>query len=329
MTGQQLDDRLEQVLTNEQAIEDETTRAEGAEQTLQDNIDAEELARQQAIEAEAAARDEAIAAERERAEGVEATKANASDVYTKTEANDAIDAAVLVEKERAEGAEQILQENIDAEAGTRAQDDEGLQGQINEIVSGDTTVGLSSSNAAVFADGENHGVNFTATSSPTPADITFKEKGSGEEGETVENVNSHVFPVTVNSTTQVTKTYQAAFIVAGVNKGIREASVKLVYPIFVGAGVNYAGGSFTQASVRPNPAGQYNITTALGDHLLFDVPAGMTISKVLLYDDPSFPTEVAVEPVASSRTGRDGSAYTCYQSVSTFAAGTHKYKVES
>ena len=289
MTGPELDDRLAQVLTNEQAIADETTRAES----------------------------------------VEATKANASDVYTKTEADDAIDAAVLVEKERAEGAEQTLQENIDAEAGTRAQEDEGLQGQINEIVSGDTTVNLASSNAAVFADGENKAVNFTATSEPTPATVTFKEKNSGGEGETVENVNSHVFPVTVKSDSQVTKTYQATFIVAGVNKGVREATVKLVYPVFVGAGSNYDGGSFTQVSVRPNPAGQYNITTALGDRLLFDVPAGMTISKVLLYDDPSFPTEVAVEPVASSRTGRDGSAYTCYQSVGTFAAGTHTYKVES
>lgn len=253
MTGPELDDRLAQVLTNEQAIADETIRAEGAEQ--------------------------------------------------------------------------ILQENIDAEAGTRAQEDEGLQGQINEIVSGDTTVNLASSNAAVFADGENKAVNFTATSEPTPATVTFKEKNSGGEGETVENVNSHVFPVTVKSDSQVTKTYQAAFIVAGVNKGIREASVKLVYPIFVGAGVNYAGATFAEQSARPTPAGTYNITTALGDHLLFDVPAGMSISKVLLYDDPSFPTEVAVEPVESTRTGRDGSAYTCYQSVGTFAAGTHLYKV--
>lgn len=238
--------------------------------------------------------------------------------------------AQVLENETAIANETAAREEaVTEEAGIRSDEDTNLQGQINQIVSGDTTVNLASSNAAVFADGENKTVNFTATSEPTPATVTFKEKNSSGEGETVENVNSHVFPVTVKSDSQVTKTYQAAFIVAGVNKGVREATVKLVYPVFVGAGANYAGGTFVEQSARPTPAGTCNITTELGDRLLFDVPAGMTISKVLLYDDPSFPTEVAVEPVASSRTGRDGSAYTCYQSVSTFAAGTHTYKVES
>ena len=225
-------------------------------------------------------------------------------------------------KVRAEFAEAMQTENRE-----RIATDENLQQQINEIVSGDTGVALSASPVAVFADGADKTVEFTATSSPTAADITFKEKNAGGEGETVEGVNSHVFPVTVNSTSQETKTYQASFVVAGVSKGTKEASVKLVYPMFVGAGADYAGGLFEEQSARPTPAGTYNIETAQGDHLLFDVPEGMSISKVLLYDNPQFPTEVAVETVASSRTGLDGSAYTCFQSVSTFAAGTHAYKV--
>lgn len=202
-----------------------------------------------------------------------------------------------------------------------------IQKEIDEIISGGTTVMLSASPAAVFADGTDKNVNFTAASSPTPAKVTFKEKGSGGEGETVDDVTSHVFQVVVSSEAQGTKTYQAAFEVAGVSKGVKEASVKMVYQVFVGAGADYAGGSFTGQTARATPAGTYNITTEDGDHLLFDVPAGMSISRVQLYDNPNFPTDVAVEIIPSGRTGRDGSAYTCYQSVSTFAAGTHAYRV--
>lgn len=202
-----------------------------------------------------------------------------------------------------------------------------LQAQIDEIVSGSTTVGLQAIDAAVLADGTEHTVGFLAYSSPTKADITFKEKDSSEPGDTVENVNSHEFDVVVSSESQTTVTYQASFTVQGVSKGTKDASVKLVYPIFIGSGVDYAGATFAESTVRPTPAGVYDITTLAGDHLMFDLPEGMEITKVLLYDDPSFVTEIEMETVVSSRTGLDGSAYTCSQSVGTFAAGTHTYKV--
>lgn len=202
-----------------------------------------------------------------------------------------------------------------------------IQQEIDEIISGAATVTLSASPTAVFADGTGKNVNFTAASSPTPAKVTFKEKDSGGEGETVDDVTSHVFQVVINSEAQGTKTYQAAFEVAGVSKGVKEASVKLVYQVFVGAGADYEGATFEGQTARPTPAGEYDISTHEGDHLMFDVPSGMSISRVQLYDNPDFPTDVAVTVIQSSRTGLDGSEYVCYQSVGTFAEGTHRYKV--
>jgi hypothetical protein len=94
MTGQELSERLDKVLTNEDAIADvEETKADAA-----DVYNKSEVYTKQQTNAE-------ITAERDRAEAVEATKANAADVYTKTAADEKIAADVLVEKNRAEGVE--------------------------------------------------------------------------------------------------------------------------------------------------------------------------------------------------------------------------------
>lgn len=99
MTGPELEARLGKVLANETAIADETLRAQGAEATKANASDVYTKSQTDA------AIDADVLAEKQRAEAAEATKANASDVYTKSQTDAAIDADVLVEKQRAEAAE--------------------------------------------------------------------------------------------------------------------------------------------------------------------------------------------------------------------------------
>lgn len=197
-----------------------------------------------------------------------------------------------------------------------------LQQQIDAIVSGNAQVNLTASPTAVFADGEDKDVTLTATSSPTPADVTIAGVGSAT------NITSKAFAVVINSTTQKKQTYTATFTVAGVNKGSKSATVSLVYPFYYGAGETLATAAMTQyPTAKASPAGTYNVTIGAGDHIYFEVPAGMSISRVQLYDNPNFPTDVEMQTVTTERTGADGSAYTAYESVSTFAAGTHAFRV--
>ena len=98
-------------------VGEEETRAEGAEQTLQQNINTEAKDRQQAdttLDGKIAANTQAIAEEKTRAEGAEQV----------------LDGKVAEEKTRAEGAEQTLQGNINTEAQTRQQADQTLDGKI-------------------------------------------------------------------------------------------------------------------------------------------------------------------------------------------------------
>lgn len=95
----------------------EKTRAEGAEQTLQQGINAEAQTRQQAdqtLNGKIADNTQAIAVEQTRAEGVEQT----------------LDGKIAAEKTRAEGAEGSLQAAIGSEAQTRQQADQTLDGKI-------------------------------------------------------------------------------------------------------------------------------------------------------------------------------------------------------
>ena len=99
MTGPELEERLGKVLENESAIADETTRAQTVEASKANASDVYTKAQTDA------AIDADVLAERQRAELAEASKANASDVYTKAQTDAAIDADVLAERQRAELAE--------------------------------------------------------------------------------------------------------------------------------------------------------------------------------------------------------------------------------
>ena len=110
-------------------VGEEETRAEGAEQTLQGNIDTEMQARQQAdqtLDGKIADNTQAIAAEQTRAEGAEQV----------------IDGKIAAEKTRAEGAEGSLQTAIGNEAQIRQQADQTLDGKIagnTQAIAGEKT----------------------------------------------------------------------------------------------------------------------------------------------------------------------------------------------
>ena len=123
-TGKQVQDLLDQVTPNEQAIANEQQRAEGAEQQLQTNINNEAQARidadaalQQGINAEQQARIADVDAEETRAKAAEQQLQENIDAMGQGSS-----AAVTAERERAEVAEQQLQQNINAEESARIAD---------------------------------------------------------------------------------------------------------------------------------------------------------------------------------------------------------------
>ena len=150
-TGKKVQELLDKIEPNAQAIIDETNRAEGAETQLQTNINAEETRAkaaeqtlQENIDAVGQGGSAAVTAERERAQAVEQTLQQNINTETANRIAD-VDAeearakaaeqtnaqAISSETTRAEAAEQTLQQNIDAEE-TRARGAEGtLQDNID------------------------------------------------------------------------------------------------------------------------------------------------------------------------------------------------------
>ena len=134
-TGKEVQQLLDQVTPNEQAIAAETQRGEAAESQLQGNIDLEAQARQDAdaalqhnINAEEQARIADVNAEEQaRIADVDAEEARAKAAEQQLQENiDAVgrgsSSAVTAERERAEAAEQQLQTNITAEQNERIAD---------------------------------------------------------------------------------------------------------------------------------------------------------------------------------------------------------------
>lgn len=119
MTGPELEERLGKVLANESAIADEALRAQGVEATKANASDVYTKAQTDA------AIDADVLVEKQRAEAAEAGKANASDVYTKAQTDAAIDADVLVERQRAEAAEAVKANASDVY--TKSQTDAAIQ----------------------------------------------------------------------------------------------------------------------------------------------------------------------------------------------------------
>ena len=230
------------------------------------------------------------------------------------------DAEVTTHCEQYTDAETLRAQQAETAETLRAQQAESnLQDQIDAIVSKDTTVNLTVSPTAVFADGTDKMVTFVATSSPTKATVVF-DGGEPQEGTRLE------FPVTVNSETPATITKTAQFTVQGVSKGSKSATVALVFPIYYGAGQSAEvldTEEMVAHSAIASPSFIQEITTEDDDYIFFEVPEGMAnINKLQLWDDPSFPTDLSIEAVETPREG-----YKAFKTVYARLAGTHIYKV--
>ena len=127
-TGKEVQQLLDQVTPNkeaiaqeiadrEQAVTEEKSRAESAEQTLQENIDAEQQARINAVSAEQQARIADVDAEETRAKAAEQQLQENIDTI-----GEGGSAAVTAERERAQAVEQTLQQNINTETSNRIAD---------------------------------------------------------------------------------------------------------------------------------------------------------------------------------------------------------------
>ena len=268
-----------------------------------------------------------IAAEGERAQGAEQALHDYTDAETtraqgaeqNLETVKATREELQIETARAQAVEQFLHNYTDAETQRAQGVESNLQEQIDAIVSKDTTVGLSVSPSAVFADGTDKVVTFVATSSPTKATVVF-DGGEPQEGTRIE------YPVTVNSETPTTVTKTAQFTVQGVSKGSKSATVALVFPIYYVAGQSadvLNTEAMTAHSALASPAFIQSITTADNDFIFFEVPEDMAnIQRLQLWDDPSFPTDLSIEAVETPREG-----YKAFKTVNSRLAGTHTYKV--
>jgi hypothetical protein len=198
-----------------------------------------------------------------------------------------------------------------------------LQQQIDEIVSGGATVNLVANPSVIFANTATD-ITLTASANKNASNISIT---GGELSEPITGSGTLVSGTDHNVNLPIgTLTYLATFIISGLDRTVSR-TVSIANKIYYGAGQSDAVLN-TEAMVFHTPAVAQPsftqvITTALNDYIYFEVPSEMNnITKLELYDDPSFPTELAIESVATTRTG-----YKAYKTVNSRLAGTHTYKI--
>lgn len=200
---------------------------------------------------------------------------------------------------------------------------QGLQDQIDAIVSNKATISLSAS-ATTFIVGER---TFTLTASTdTSAESIIIKQGSNiiatGSGKTL------VQEVRVEQTTAGNIEYTAEFTFAGGNKKPTDVTIYFVNEIYVGSGAVYTDVTTDSyaVSARRSPAGTYNVTVAQnGQYVFFIIPATMSITKATL-NGFGFPLDAPVSVTVESGTG-ESVAYKSYRSSNTNDAGTYQIVV--
>ncbi len=359
MTGPELEERLGKVLDNESAIADETTRAQTVEASKANvddllaemeraqaaeaekanaedvytkaqtdaAIDADVLAERQRAEAAEAGIGADIQTERQRAEAAEAEKANASDVYTKTQT----DAAIQAESERAQAAEAMKQNVITdldairsgAAAGstaiqahqsldnyfTKTETQEAVAESVHEAVGMIDNSRLTLSPDVVLL---NVGANVTIVATTSDAaEITIRD-GHHVIAQSIgtELVAVEPFIPTSESFIDVIADFKANGITHTVTR-----QILVVSPVKYGAGLSVASAT-TDASARRTADGEYTFNVPEGGgYLWFCLPTGMKLAKVLM-------TDVETEMELPDTTTMPG--YTIYRSHNIYDEGAIK-----
>lgn len=264
MTGPELSERLDKVLDNEQALENVYTKSET---------------------------DAAIEVEKDRAEAVEALKANVADVYTK----------------------QQTDEMIAAEAQLRQAGDENLQEQLDDILDGSSGLTLTAMPELIQV-GVASDVMLSARTTVSAQSISIKRddtiltSGAGNRLDGVDHI-------TPNAEGEII--YKASFEIGEANGDVTKV-VHSVLPIFYGAGATYSDAQH-QAPLRLSPIGSYTISvTTTGQYLFFIVPWSMKIDLVLM-NGYQVPLDAPVEDDVYM-----GYAYKMYKSANAYDAGTYE-----
>ena len=192
---------------------------------------------------------------------------------------------------------------------------QGLQDQIDVIVSDKAIISLSAS-TATFIVGER---TFTLTASTnTSAESIIIKQGSNiivtGSGKTL------VQEVRVEQATAGNIEYTAEFTFTGGNKKPTDATIYFVNKIYVGSGAIYTDVTTDSyaVSARRSPAGIYNVTIAQnGQYAFFVIPATMSITKATL-SGLDFPLDAPVSETI------DSVSYKVYRSSNTNDAGTYQ-----
>ena len=199
-------------------------------------------------------------------------------------------------------------DSIEAESNT-------MKEQINRIIVSQTTMSFSASPSVIYA--EERGQTISLLSRVTT--IGTVTKHTIKRGETVISDGSgNQLSGTDNDTnTQSNIIYTAVSVINGVNI-TRTTTVYAKYPIYYGAADDWSAINVdaNKAPAKMSPVGTYNIKIAKdGQSVFFNVPSGMTISKVTVsgFDMPF------KAPVKRDVNGKE---YNSYESANTYTAGT-------
>jgi len=194
----------------------------------------------------------------------------------------------------------------------------GFQDQINAIVNGKATVGLSATPDTVFV-GVQSSISLSATTNTSATSIKIK-KGSTELASgsgTSLNGSDTITPSAPGNTA-----YLAEFTIAGLQKQAPK-NVVAVYPVYYGAGLEQSDVldvAACKASPRTTPTGTYTVQITGGSkYIWFFVPANMstqiTSAKMNGFD---FPLETLADVTDASNV-----VYKVYRTPNTNEAGTY------
>lgn len=219
--------------------------------------------------------------------------------------------------------EQGLQDETARAEGAEA----GLQAQINEIVGGGATVGLTATSqqtdsSVVFA-GEQNTINLRATASINATSISITGGNISQpitgSGKTLTGTDT-ITPSQIGTTA-----YNAAFVIAGQQR-TATASITAVYPIYYGAGMaqgDVLDVAACKASARTSPKGTYNVTVSgSAKYIWFFIPDNMgqiTSAKMNGFD---FPLQTL-----ANVTDAEGVTYKVYRTPNTQEVGIYPISI--
>jgi hypothetical protein len=198
-----------------------------------------------------------------------------------------------------------------------------LQYQIDQIVSGGATVNLNANPSVIFANTATN-IMLTASTNKNASSITIT---GGELSAPITGSGSSVSGTDQGVNRPVgTMSYLATFVISGLQR-TASRTVSIANKIYYGTGqtddVLNTDAMVHHTPAVAQPSFTQVITTELNDYIYFEVPSEMNnISKLELYDDPTFPTELTLESVATTRDG-----YKAFKTTVPRLAGTHTYKI--